>query len=81
MVVSVSALPNGPRLNSSFLPETKGVPLEEIDSLFGGTSRLAGGEQLHQNDKAFPMALDDKVVETTHDEKVHPSSAQSQLRA
>jgi len=34
---------------ASFVPETKGVALEDIDRLFGGTSHREAGEAMDQN--------------------------------
>ena len=35
---------------NSFVPETKGVALEDIDQLFGGTSHREAGEAMEQHD-------------------------------
>lgn len=35
-----------------FIPETKKVPLEEIDALFGGANHVAQGEEVLANQKA-----------------------------
>lgn len=33
------------------IPETKGVPLEEMDRLFGGTSHVQGGKAILQEEQ------------------------------
>ena len=39
-----------------FIPETKKVPLEEIDALFGGANHVAQGEEVLANQKAAHAA-------------------------
>lgn len=34
------------------IPETKGVPLEEMDRLFGGTSHVQGGRDIVQEEQS-----------------------------
>jgi hypothetical protein len=34
-----------------FIPETKQVPLEEIDALFGGANHVTRGEELMASEK------------------------------
>jgi hypothetical protein len=47
---------------NSFVPETKGVALEDIDQLFGGTSHREAGEAMEQHDdKAQTGEFDENV--------------------
>jgi hypothetical protein len=39
-----------------FIPETKQVPLEEIDTLFGGANHVAQGEEVLAHQKGVQMA-------------------------
>lgn len=48
-----------------FVPETKQVPLEEIDALFGGANHVVQGEQ---------VLAQQKGIQVTHEEHVKPGS-------
>lgn len=42
-----------------FIPETKQVPLEEIDALFGGANHVTHGEDLIGNEKEVEPTYSD----------------------
>lgn len=43
-----------------FIPETKKVPLEEIDALFGGSNHVTQGEMLVAHDKQAQLETRDE---------------------
>ncbi|RAK86015.1 sugar transporter [Aspergillus costaricaensis CBS 115574] len=46
-----------------FVPETKQVPLEEIDALFGGANHVTQGEDLFSNEKQMRVTHQDTGME------------------
>ncbi|RAH76491.1 general substrate transporter [Aspergillus japonicus CBS 114.51] len=53
-----------------FIPETKQVPLEEIDALFGGANHVTQGEDLFAHEKSMRVTSEKPYATTVEDARV-----------